>query len=79
MSQNEANLLSLTLTQEFLSSIRNKTDTSIKKSVSAINYELKNLKKENSKETQEMIDTRMSIIFQEISEMIDNSGEGLFR
>ncbi len=44
MSQNEANLLSLTLTQEFLSSIRNKTDTSIKKSVSAINYELKNLK-----------------------------------
>ena len=68
------------LIEEFLSLIKMKNNSDVNKSIQAIRDELRNLSDEDSvNEVQEMVDTRMSIVFQEIAEMIENSGENLFK
>ncbi len=79
MKQKEADTLSLNLISNFLDLIKNKSDEDILKSYNAICDELENLKKENNTENQKMIDTRLSVVFSEIANMIDNGGESLFR
>ena len=80
MKQEEADKISIGLIKELLSLIKMKNNESVDKSIGAINDELRNLSDEYSvNEVQEMIDTRMSIVFQEIAEMIENSGENLFK
>jgi hypothetical protein len=78
MNLEKADKLSIELIETFLNMIKNKTDKDILKSYNAICDELKNLKDKTKKEEQVMVDTRFSIIFQEISEMLDNGGESLF-
>ena len=80
MKQKEADKISVALIEEFLSLIKMKNNSDVNKSIQAIKDELRNLSDEDSvNEVQEMVDTRMSIIFQEIGNMIDNAGEGLFK
>jgi hypothetical protein len=79
MSQEKADKISIELIETFLSLIKNKKDENVLKSYDAICDELSNLKDKTKNEEQEMVDTRLSIVFQEISNMIDNSGETLFK
>ena len=79
MKQQKADKIAINLTEIFLEMVKIKDNEAINKSKSAIIDEITNLKKPHSNEAQAMIDTRMSIIFQEISEMIDSTGESLFK
>lgn len=79
MLQSEADIIAINLVNEFMNLIKNKENKEIKKSINAIEDEIKNLKKKYSDEIQAMTDTRMSVIFQEIWEMIDNAWESLFK
>ena len=78
MSQEKADAISLNLIENFLRYCINITDEKVKKSHNNIKSELENIKK-NSEESQNMIDTRFAIIFEEIADMIESQGESLFK
>lgn len=77
MDQDKADKISLGLIEYFLGLCVNVNTTDSKKSYSAIKDEIECLKKNNDEE-QSMTDTRFSIIFSEIANMLDAQGESLF-
>ena len=79
LPQEEADKIAHELIEGFISSLNNDTDIILHKSYSAISDEFRNLKKPNSKEDQNMIDTRLSVIFEETATLIDEFGERLFK
>jgi hypothetical protein len=79
MKQEKADKISIELIETFLSLIKNKKDENVLKSYGAICDELSNLKDKTKNEEQAMVDTRLSVVFLEISNMIDNAGETLFK
>lgn len=77
MSQEEADHISIELIEKFLSYCVNIEGEKSVKSYANIQDELHVLK--IKKEHQEMVDTRLAIVFEEIAELIDLQGEGLFK
>ena len=78
MLQKEADMRSRTLIEHFLTLIRQDIqDAKTNKSIRAINDELSCLK-ENSGEDQSMVDTRLSIVLEEIADLLESQGENLF-
>lgn len=77
MKQEEADAISLKLIKTFVSYCKNPQSNDSEKSLEAINDELWCLDN-NTGEEQEMVDTRLAIIFQEIASLLEGQGETLF-
>ncbi len=77
MPQEEADRISLNLIKVFMSYCVNPQGSEVEKSMEAIKDELQCLEN-NKNEDQEMVDTRLAIIFQEIASALENQGETLF-
>jgi len=78
MKQKKADYLSIELINNFLSFIDN-SNFEMKKSIYRIKNELKSISNsEKNNEMQEMVDIRLSMIFEEIWKLIDNYWETLF-
>ncbi len=77
MSQDEADKISLDLIKVFIQKCNNVSDEKAKKSFENIKDELDSLSCDRC-ESQPMVDTRFSIIFEEIAEMLETQGESLF-
>ena len=77
MNQKIADKIALSLIKIFVSYCKNSIDMDSKKSLEAICDELWCLE-HNINEEQEIIDTRLAIIFQEIASLLEGQGETLF-
>lgn len=77
MEQEKADKISIRLIESFVGYCTNIEGDKSEKSFEHVNEELKALKEND--EPQEMVDTRLSIIFEEIAELMDLQGEGLFK
>ena len=80
MDKEESKKIAIDLINQFLFYVKIKNNENVNKSIRGIKDELRNLsKKTKIKESKQMIDTRLGIIFQEIAEMIHDAGENLFK
>ncbi|HLD21793.1 MAG TPA: hypothetical protein VJB65_02740 [Patescibacteria group bacterium] len=77
MPQAEADTISLHLIEKFIEYCVNAEGEKSEKSFNNIKDEYESLKNEN--EPQAIVDTRLSIIFEEIAELLELQGEGLFK
>jgi len=77
MEKEEADKIAVTLIEEFVSLCSRSSDVSEHKSYIAVRDEIECLKK-NDGEDYEMIDTRMSVVLSEISNLIEELGQRLF-
>ena len=78
MSQAKADAISRELINAFITLMSKRDEVQNHKSTIAIQDEYQNLIKEDSQEDQAMIDTRTSVVFEEIATLIDEFGERLF-
>jgi hypothetical protein len=78
MSQKDADEIAMNLIQDFLKLCINPQWHSTKKSIQAIYDEVHALE-HNNNENQEMIDTRLWVVFTEIANLLESQGETLFK
>lgn len=79
LPQKKADVIAYQLIEAFLSLLNEQKELERHKSYTALKDEYRNLTKKNNKEDQHMIDTRLSVVFEEIATLIDEFGERLFK